>query len=389
MRLASLSVPVLLGLSVPVVAWGPEGHQIVATIAQIHLFPSTLSTICSLLNPSSSSPTISCDLAPLATWADEIKVNSTWNWAAPLHYVGAWDDHPGDTCVFPGPGGWNGNKNVNVLGGVRNVSGILEEWVERGSGRGRAQEALRFLVHFLGDMHQPLHLTGLNRGGNGVKVTFDGIPTNLHSVWDDSLINQTIHSLPPNYTNPLPYPRIERVLHGASYDGYVRRLFWEGLFGGRWEEEEVDAWFECPDVPMNPTPHVSPSLPQMFGSWTELARKFTQTVLGYTSSQEGGVGMDPTDDTIICPYAWAIPTHDLLCDFAWPKALTSSPSPSRLSNSLRTSDPLPELNIPSYTGKIREEWVVERLLVMGGLRLAMVLNYLFEGEEVGVRFVRG
>jgi S1/P1 Nuclease len=107
-------------------------------------------------------------------------------WSAGLHYVGALDDHPSDTCLFPGDRGWAGRANVNVLGGVRNVTGILEDWVDSegcalGDGRpyddeldGPANEALKFLVHFLGDMHMPLHLTGRDRGGNGDKVTFDG-----------------------------------------------------------------------------------------------------------------------------------------------------------------------------------------------------------------------
>jgi hypothetical protein len=81
-----------------------------------------------------------------------------------------------DTCAFPGKGGWVGRAGVNVLGGVKNTTGILEDFVLSGfSGPDHlAEEALKFLVHFVGDMHQPLHLTGRERGGNGIKVRFDG-----------------------------------------------------------------------------------------------------------------------------------------------------------------------------------------------------------------------
>jgi hypothetical protein len=81
------------------------------------------------------------------------------------------------TCAFPGDAGWNGRDGANVLGAVRNVTGILEDYVTRGTVAGPdglAEEALKFLVHFVGDMHMPLHLTGRERGGNGIKVRFDG-----------------------------------------------------------------------------------------------------------------------------------------------------------------------------------------------------------------------
>jgi hypothetical protein len=51
--------------------------------------------------------------------------------------------------------------------------------------------ALSFLVHFVGDSHQPLHVSyGSDRGGNEVKADFFGSQTNLHSVWDDSFISK-------------------------------------------------------------------------------------------------------------------------------------------------------------------------------------------------------
>ncbi|TFY80568.1 hypothetical protein EWM64_g3443, partial [Hericium alpestre] len=66
-------------------AWGAAGHEIVATIAQIHLQPSVLPILCSILYPDSASPT--CFLAPVSTWADRYKYRMRWS--AALHYVGA------------------------------------------------------------------------------------------------------------------------------------------------------------------------------------------------------------------------------------------------------------------------------------------------------------
>ena len=53
----------------------------------------------------------------------------------------------------------------------------------------KRKEALMFLIHFVGDMHQPLHCTDHHdKGGNDVKLTFFGRPTNLHSLWDSGLL---------------------------------------------------------------------------------------------------------------------------------------------------------------------------------------------------------
>ena len=63
--------------------------------------------------------------------------------------------------------------------------------------------ALRFLVHFVGDVHQPLHLTDRERGGNDDFVRFENRKINLHSLWDTALITKAIREQ-SNYTKPLP-----------------------------------------------------------------------------------------------------------------------------------------------------------------------------------------
>jgi len=115
----------------------------------------------------------------VATWADKIRFRARWS--APLHYVGAVGDHPPDNCLFPGTDGWDGKPRGNVLDAIQNVTSILVDFVGASASNpsaladnAAASEALKFLIHFVGDMHQPLHLTGRDRGANGVKVSFDG-----------------------------------------------------------------------------------------------------------------------------------------------------------------------------------------------------------------------
>jgi hypothetical protein len=58
------------------------------------------------------------------------------------------------------------------------MTGTLEDWDGEAEEIGSpTNEALKFLVHFYGDLHMPLHLAGRARGGNGIKVLFDGRPT--------------------------------------------------------------------------------------------------------------------------------------------------------------------------------------------------------------------
>ncbi|KAH8976834.1 hypothetical protein EDB86DRAFT_3094215 [Lactarius hatsudake] len=163
-------------------------------------------------------------------------------WSAPLHYVGAVGDHPPDNCLFPGTDGWDGKLRGNVLDAIQNVTSILADFAASVSASTRGTFADE-------RASEPLHLTGCDRGVNGVKVSFDGCNMNLHSVWDTSLITKYLRTIPRNYTRPLPVPALESSFRGAIYDPYIRRIAWEGVgvgrSTGRWESE-ADSWLACP-----------------------------------------------------------------------------------------------------------------------------------------------
>ena len=158
-----------------------KGHEIVAAIAQSYLEPQVLDVVCAIL---ASDPSVDqvpgvdapCYLSTVASWADKIRFHARWS--GPLHYVNGVGDHPPNDCLFPGPDGWQGRERANVLDAIHNVSSILTDFAQGSSSSSAAapelaQEALKFLIHFLGDMHQPLHLSGRDRGGNSVKVHWD------------------------------------------------------------------------------------------------------------------------------------------------------------------------------------------------------------------------
>jgi hypothetical protein len=132
------------------------GHEIVADIAEIYLFPSTLTNLRDIL-PSYAKG----HLGPVAAWADQIKYRNRWSSA--MHYVNGVGDHPGNHCVF-GEKGWQGTPGINLLGAIRNTTDWLRDEKDG------AEEALKFLIHFLGDLHMPLHLTGRGLGGNNSQL---------------------------------------------------------------------------------------------------------------------------------------------------------------------------------------------------------------------------
>ena len=93
------------------------GHEVVATIAQMHLHPSVMPKLCDILDYDGE-----CHLAPVAAWADRIRRIPKYSWTGPLHYINAVDDYPSGVCAFPGSNGWGGRTHINLLHGIRNTT---------------------------------------------------------------------------------------------------------------------------------------------------------------------------------------------------------------------------------------------------------------------------
>lgn len=159
--------------SVKAFAWGPTGHRAVGEIAQKHLYVHAISKIAILTNGQS--------LAKISTWPDDIKsepekYSHTFNW----HYTD-WkiDQHHHDETQSEG----------KLIGALNEQIAVLKNPL---APQNKKLEALKFVVHFVGDLHQPLHVgNGVDRGGNNCKVIFHGQKTNLHALWDEGVINFT------------------------------------------------------------------------------------------------------------------------------------------------------------------------------------------------------
>lgn len=159
-------------------AWDANGHAIVAMLAEERLTPQTREAVAALLARQS--------MVDVASWSDQVRNKQT----APWHYVNIEIDEtqyepdrhcPGRQCV------------------VGQIERFRETLANPSINPQKRQKALKYLIHFVGDLHQPLH-AGQNhdRGGNDVKVDFlgqtvnrfTGKPWNLHQVWDNGLLDE-------------------------------------------------------------------------------------------------------------------------------------------------------------------------------------------------------
>lgn len=173
-----------------VFAWGHKGHEIVGDIARAHLTDNARRNIQELLG--------SDDLASVANWADEVRRDrpESYGW----HFVDIPKDSSGFSeardCYQPDdkrPTSKDDHHNCVV----DRITMFRQIVADPNAPQQTRVEALKYLVHFVGDIHQPMHAIAEARGGNDVHVVEFGssqcgkYPCNLHSVWDSDLIEHT------------------------------------------------------------------------------------------------------------------------------------------------------------------------------------------------------
>ena len=198
----TIAILLLAGfISTQLWAWGPKGHAIVADIAASRLTSITKQNLRLLLGDDS--------LASIASWADLVRKehDESYGW----HFVDIPKDAPGFSqerdCFRPQ------DKHKDALTDHHNcvvdrIESFQRVLADENASRNDRLEALKWIVHFVGDLHQPLHAIEEARGGNDIKLPAFGsskcgdYDCNLHWTWDDLLIQHT----------------------GLAEEDYVRRL---------------------------------------------------------------------------------------------------------------------------------------------------------------------
>jgi len=153
--------------------WGVTGHRVVGEIAQSYLSAKARKAIREILGDET--------LAMAANWGDFIKSDSNYGYVSPWHYNNL---KAGMTASEV-----QARLLSDTVALFSKTNFIIEQLKNKELAQDKKLVYLRLLIHFIGDMHQPLHVGGRpeDLGGNRVKVLWFNEPTNLHSVWDDKL----------------------------------------------------------------------------------------------------------------------------------------------------------------------------------------------------------
>lgn len=180
LTLVALSLTTVAGTT-RVVAWGAVGHHVVARIAWALLTPAARERASVLLDGGGMDAFVTA-----ATWADEVRSDrpETYNWHFVNIHVSEGRYDAARHCV-------PSDRGDCVVGAIARLRAELADPKRPPALKA---EALKFLIHFVGDLHQPLHtIDNRDRGGNDVRVAAlrgeDGRVTNLHAAWDTGLIN--------------------------------------------------------------------------------------------------------------------------------------------------------------------------------------------------------
>jgi hypothetical protein len=151
--------------------WGQTGHRVVGLIAEAHLSRRAKKAVNTLLEGHS--------LAFASTFADEIKSDKAYDAYGPWHYV----NYDINKRYDPN----NADDRGDIVYGIKKSIEVLTN--ERSSEADKSFY-LKLLIHFIGDLHQPLHVgQAEDQGGNRIQVSWFSRNSNLHRVWDSDLID--------------------------------------------------------------------------------------------------------------------------------------------------------------------------------------------------------
>lgn len=183
-------------------AWSQTGHRVVGQVATENIKNRTLRTINKITNNES--------LAKMSTFGDEIKSDDRYKKFYSWHFVNFKEGEKYNVS--------NKNPEGDLIQGINFCIATLKD---KNTNREDQIFYLKMLVHFVGDLHQPLHVGHEeDKGGNDIKVSWFGKSSNLHRVWDGDMIDdynmsytELAHNLPYVYKN-----QIEELQKGSVLD---------------------------------------------------------------------------------------------------------------------------------------------------------------------------
>lgn len=194
---------ILLLISSSVFGWGKTGHRVVGQVAYNHLSNKAKGNIHHLLKHE--------HLNMIGNHMDFVRADNTYNHMAPWHYCTVPDGEPYDIATANGKGD-----------AASTIERLIKELKARDFSTETEIEKVKYLVHLVADLHQPLHVgNGEDLGGNDVKVEFMWEKSNLHRVWDSGLVDH-------------------QQLSFTEYSKWVDHVSESNL--AQWQKEGTDVW---------------------------------------------------------------------------------------------------------------------------------------------------
>nr|GMC78796.1 endonuclease 1 [Ipomoea batatas] len=211
-----------IGEPAGVQAWSKEGHMMTCRIAQGLLNEEAAHAVNMLLPDY-----VDGDLSALCVWPDQVRHWYKYRWTSPLHFI----DTPDQACNFDYDRDCHdqhGVKDMCVAGAIQNFTTQLSHYRDGTSDRRHNMtEALLFLAHFMGDIHQPMHVGfTTDEGGNTIELRWFRHKSNLHHVWDREIILTAAKDYYGNDVNLLQED--------------IKRNFTDGIW-----TDDVVSWKEC------------------------------------------------------------------------------------------------------------------------------------------------
>jgi hypothetical protein len=204
----------VLMLPLQVLAWGLTGHRVTGAIADHYLNAKAKAALKTILGNES--------LAMATTWADFIRSDRNYDYLASWHYINiAGGKSKEQVMQFL--------KKDNRTDLYTKLTFLISELKSKNLPKDKQLFYLKLLIHFVGDVHQPMHMgQPEDRGGNNIKLYWFGVPTNLHRVWDEHLVD---------------FQQLSYTEHAAAIDFVTRsqEVVWQRQPVSEWIYESYQA----------------------------------------------------------------------------------------------------------------------------------------------------
>ncbi|KAL1960760.1 hypothetical protein VTO42DRAFT_6590 [Malbranchea cinnamomea] len=211
-------------------AWETTVHNQIAFMAEEFLTHRTRAILGEILEPEWKG-----SIGRAGAWADDYAHTDEGAYSAQWHYINPADNPPAYCNIYYNRDCTKGGCIVQAIANHTMKLAACVEDVKRGRLRHGSDPdcamALKFIAHFVGDIAQPLHVSGIAAGGNGIEVRFGGKETNLHSVWDDHIIWADANTT-TGFSNKTIDPFFRDLVHRIKKDTFFI---------------PTEKWIECVD----------------------------------------------------------------------------------------------------------------------------------------------